>query len=164
LVIPIRADQCGKIINIRCTHCGKNNAGIKVPYEKTFKDQIAQNLISPKTVIRERGEQDSILKLHVKQNEFHAEQFFSIEKETTIVGRKATTSNAEIQIETKDRNMSREHIILKKKSKGRFVLADNSSSNGTFLDEVQLEENEEVYLEDGNIICIGKTEINIRIF
>lgn len=83
-----------------------------------------------------------------------------------VVGRKATTSQASIQIDTPDRYMSRQHVLvnLTKLSDGtlKATLCNYQNKNETTIDGQLVETGDEIRLVDGNTITMGDTSIIFR--
>lgn len=82
---------------------------------------------------------------------------------TNIIGRKATTSQATVQIDTPDRYMSRQHskIVVSKLPNGRLksVLSNDHNKNISTIDGQDLLQGEQIVLEDGDQIVMGKTTV-----
>ncbi|MBN1200181.1 MAG: FHA domain-containing protein [Bacteroidales bacterium] len=82
-----------------------------------------------------------------------------------IVGRKADSSQATLQICTDDKFMGRMHarIEVKKDAHERWnhYLKDLNSKNGTFHNDYRLQEGEITILMPGDTLRIGKTTIHI---
>lgn len=80
-----------------------------------------------------------------------------------VVGRKATTSQASIQIDTADRYMSRQHVLinLTKLSDGtiKATLCNYQNKNDTTIDGQPIETGDEIRLVDGNTITMGDTSV-----
>ena len=67
-----------------------------------------------------------------------------------------------MEVVTEDLNMSRIHIAIRKRKSG-FTVKDMESLNGTRLNGEKLEKEDEVYLEDGDKILIGRTELLVNV-
>ena len=84
-----------------------------------------------------------------------------------IVGRKASTSNAGVQIETSDRYMSRQHcsITVTTLSDGtkKVVLSNYQNKNQTVIDGQSIETGDTIRLTDGNNITMGRTTVTFKI-
>lgn len=59
-----------------------------------------------------------------------------------------------------DVELSRKHCVIRRAPDGKYALADLDSSNGTFLNDTKLEE--EQPLSDGDRFRIGRTVITFR--
>ena len=86
---------------------------------------------------------------------------------SNIVGRKATTSKATVQIETADRYMSRQHccIVVTTLSDGtkKGVLSNYQNKNATLVDGQAIEQGDAIRLTDGNSITMGKTTVTFKL-
>lgn len=153
--ITVEESQFGQVIAERCNYCGEVISGIRVPNEQVFKgDQI-----SKPTYVEVNKIKQSYLKLIIEASEYNIKQVFAVKKEIVIIGRKGVTSKADIQIDTKDLSMSRQHVKIEKMKNGKYVIIDNSSINGTFLNGRRLVDDEEIFLENNCKINIGATVI-----
>ena len=83
-----------------------------------------------------------------------------------VVGRKAITSEANIQIETEDMMMSRQHaeIICGFNDAGQLVctLSNKNGKNGTTVNSIRLKDGDKVVLEDSNVLMLGNTTISFH--
>lgn len=80
-----------------------------------------------------------------------------------IVGRKAQTSTANIQLDTDDRTMSRSHcaIEVKKLSNGSYIhyLSNAKNKNATYINGQQLEDGDRIVLQGGEKIQMGDSNV-----
>lgn len=94
-------------------------------------------------------------------------KYYPLTEGSNIVGRKATTSKATVQIETADRYMSRQHcsIVLTTLSDGtkKAVLSNYQNKNATLVDGQAIEQGDAIRLTDGNSITMGKTTVTFKI-
>lgn len=93
---------------------------------------------------------------------------FPLKKGRNVVGRKASVSSADIQIQTESKRMSREHLVIEVKEIGGRGLVYYASLykerlNQTFIGGEQITYGDSFVLNDGDIIklpdCILKFEI-----
>lgn len=86
---------------------------------------------------------------------------------SNLVGRKATTSTANIQIETDNKRMSRSHSLIevKKRSSGGFmhVFTNAGNKNDTFINGKKIADGDSVILGGGEILNLGGTELKFVI-
>ncbi len=84
-----------------------------------------------------------------------------------IVGRRATTSQATIQIPTDDHYMSRQHccidITAKPDGTKKAVLRNFLNKNVTYINGQSLESNDIIRLSDGDTIKMGNTTVTFKI-
>ena len=77
-----------------------------------------------------------------------------VEAERTLVGRDRT---AEVRIN--ESSISRKHAILERRG-AEWVITDNGSANGTFVDNVQVAE---AVLRDGQTLRLGAASFRVEI-
>jgi predicted Zn finger-like uncharacterized protein len=167
------------MISIRCPHCG---VGLKIDESKlpkgitSFKCPKCKHDI-PLSILYNKGgegyalsgETEIVLprktecgRIRVLHNNDTPEQVFPLKEGISIIGRQSAHSpQTDIQIQTNDRSMSREHlrIEVKKDLKGGYkhYLSDNNSKNHTLYNSNYLAEGEVVILNNNDEIEIGHT-------
>ncbi|MCM1293247.1 MAG: FHA domain-containing protein [Bacteroides sp.] len=84
-----------------------------------------------------------------------------------VIGRAAQTSMADIKLQTLDMTISKQHINIemsvKPDGKIKHVLKDLGSTNGTYLNDVRLDVDDESVLEPGNKIRLGHTVLRFEL-
>ena len=84
-----------------------------------------------------------------------------------IIGRKANSSTATVQIETADRYMSRQHckITIKSLPDGtqKVILTNYRNKNSTSVDNQEIASGDEIRLTEGNSITMGKTTVTFKL-
>ena len=92
---------------------------------------------------------------------------YPLEEGQNIVGRKATTSTANVQIETADRYMSRQHcsitVTTLPDGTKKAVLSNYQNKNQTNIDGQSIESGDAIRLTDGNSITMGHTTITFKL-
>lgn len=95
------------------------------------------------------------------------EKSYPLEEGQNIVGRKATTSKATIQIETDDRYMSRQHCAITVATlpdgTKKAVLSNYQNKNQTTVDGQEIETGDAIRLVDGNHITMGHTTVVFKL-
>lgn len=88
---------------------------------------------------------------------------YPLEIGRNVVGRKAQTSTATLQIATADRYMSRQHAVVNvtRLPDGglKCTLRNDQNKNQTLVDGQPIENGDEIRLTDGNRITMGHTTI-----
>ncbi|GBU07013.1 hypothetical protein AwDysgo_03440 [Bacteroidales bacterium] len=94
-------------------------------------------------------------------------QTINLREGINIIGRQTATSDNPTAINTSDKLMSREHLLIeiKKDGKDNFIhqLSDNKSKNKTLYKGTYLDSEEVVVLQDGDQIQIGQTALRFNI-
>ena len=92
---------------------------------------------------------------------------YPLEEGQNIIGRKASTSKATIQIETADRYMSRQHcsitVTTLPDGKKKAVLSNYQNKNQTTIDGQSIETGDAIRLTDGNSITMGHTTLTFKL-
>ncbi len=88
---------------------------------------------------------------------------YSLELGRNVVGRKASTSQATVQIVTSDMYMSRQHAVInvvKLPTGGvKALLSNYQNKNTTSVNATAINDGEEIVLVDGNTITMGNTTL-----
>ena len=78
-------------------------------------------------------------------------RFVSLQPGTTTIGREETSVKF-----VKDKHLSRQHCALTRMPSGATRLRDLGSSNGTLVNDVRIESNQEIELREGDWLRIGE--------
>lgn len=88
-------------------------------------------------------------------------QKITLQRGINTIGRKATTSDATIQLDTEDKLISRKHLnidlIMKPDATFEHRLSDAGSRNGTFHNAERMEAEDVIILQPGDTVKIGHT-------
>jgi len=169
------------MISIRCPHC---HVGLKVDETKipaniqTFNCPKCKQPIPVSYVIKNQAEDDSetvilsfpgtkdakIGKIHVLPNDSTSEQTIQLAEGVNIIGRKSPVQKSLTAIDTKDKLMSRSHIVIEARKTANkenyiYYLYDNKSTNRTLYNNKYIEPGEVVTLKNNDEIQIGQTRI-----
>ena len=97
----------------------------------------------------------------------HEGKKYSLQEGKNIVGRKAKTSEASVQIETSDRYMSRQHcnITVSTMPDGskKVVICNYQNKNQTIIDGQEISTGDEIRLTDGDSVTMGHTTIIFKL-
>lgn len=92
---------------------------------------------------------------------------YPIEQDMTVVGRRAGTSMADIQIDSQDMYMGRHHAVITRKrdftGNTVFSLKCKDAKNGLTVNNIPVGENGETVLLDGANIRMGHTVVVFRL-
>jgi hypothetical protein len=86
-------------------------------------------------------------------------------EEEVLIGRRSETRTAQPDLEVEDPGVSRRHAVLRRQLDGTWVVTDEESTNGTWVDAGAdpIAAGEPMVLTDGSIIHIGAfTRLTIR--
>jgi len=168
LDLPPEAE--GKPIRFKCARCGQMNqvsiTNVETPVKQDEPKQSAQVIPQPKPM---QVPQPIVPGWLVVHDENAPEQSFELKPGKNTVGRVSQQKPSDIMIETNDTFMSRCHFTLEvvPAPKGHFdyILSDNNSANGTFLNadkNKRLGETDQWYIKDGDTIQAGRTKIVLK--
>jgi len=91
---------------------------------------------------------------------------YKISNGTNLIGRKSSEKKVDIAIDTDDKFVSRMHCTITTTNTGdkkNFILKDYQSRNDTYINNQLLGKEEEIYLQNHDIIQIGKTKLKLQI-
>jgi len=169
------------MISVKCPHC---HVGLKVdegkiPLDLSFfncpkcKQPIPVSLIRNIQASNHYSDEGVTEVLHTNKtlngrllvisDDLTPKQELPLYEGTWIIGRKSQSSSSNLQIDTQDKSMSREHIRIevKKDVSGGYkcCLSDNNSKNHTLYNNSFLKEGEVIVLNDNDEIVIGHTTL-----
>lgn len=88
---------------------------------------------------------------------------YTLKEGQNIVGRRASTSLATIQLATDDLSMSRQHVIINVTTLSdgtkKAVLSNYKNKNVTSINGFQIDSGDAIRLADGNTITMGRTTV-----
>jgi pSer/pThr/pTyr-binding forkhead associated (FHA) protein len=90
---------------------------------------------------------------------------YTIFEGKNIIGRPTKDNSVDVSIKN-DGYLSRKHAILNiefKHGKWQYIFSDNNSTNGTFHNTEKVEKGEELYLEEGDTIQVGRTKLVLKL-
>jgi len=84
-----------------------------------------------------------------------------------IIGRDASSSSADVRLSTGDNYMSRMHAVISVSNSPsgalRASLRNFKNKNATYFNGTQLQDDEEVFLRNGDTIKMGKTTVRYKV-
>jgi len=158
--VGLKVDESKIPVNIQTFNCPKCKQPIPISYVLNSNpvDDSETVILSPPV-----GKVAKAGKLHVLPNEYTSEQFIRLSAGTNIIGRKSPSKESPTAIETKDKLMSRAHIVIEVRSaaKDNYIhsLYDNKSTNRTLYNRNYIEPGEIVILKNNDEIQIGQTRL-----
>lgn len=91
---------------------------------------------------------------------------YPLSKGQNVVGRKASSSNAHVQIETSDLYMSRRHICIEVFQLGdgcsKVLISNDKNKNATYVNGSLLDVGDRVVLTNGTQIKMGDTIVTFK--
>ena len=97
---------------------------------------------------------------------FDGKDYF-LQEGQNIIGRKASSSQATVQIETADRYMSRQHISITVSTlpdgTKKAVLSNYQNKNQTIVDGQEITTGDKIRLTDGDKITMGHTTVVFKL-
>ena len=184
----IKCPKCGEILEVKNSkneevkhiNCPKCFVPLLVKFPPPQEPMEAKTYYTPKPSAADYGatqlggisSSETQLALSPSKEESHASIFYGgmtyqLEDGQNIIGRKATSSTANIQIETADRYMSRQHcsITVSTLPDGtkKAVLSNYQNKNKTTVDGYEIKAGDEIRLTDGNSITMGYTTVTFNL-
>ena len=150
----------GQSLVFQCAECGKQ-FGIRMGVSKLRDTQKEENANSDQPVAD--TEFGSIV---VIENVFHYKQVLPLQMGDNVIGRYQKGNPINTPIETGDPSVDLNHctlnVSLDKRGELKYILRDNNSNTGTFVDNVEILPPERRVIEHGTLFTIGATSIILK--
>lgn len=179
-------------IKIKCPHCsailqtkkfaGIESKNIKCPVCKTmtkFTDykvpnQHAQQATDDDTIIPGKSNNNDITELNGgkqtiigKLQDPATQTRYTLQMGVNVIGRKAHSSSANVQIETDDSKMSRAHSVIEvlKLKNGEIVhhFSNAKNKNATYINARLIEDEDRIVLHGGEVIKMANTVLKFMV-
>lgn len=152
-------------INITCPVCNKKYSGKALVREETHETKPDEEAKSSRKMKKGRDKHLrtiaalKVIRNFTDENGTPGEEgdIYRISKATTVVGRKSSSSTADIQI-VSNRYMSRRHIEITEAA-GKYLLKWASPTNAPLVNGLEVARDASVELKDGDIIILGQCEM-----
>jgi hypothetical protein len=93
-----------------------------------------------------------------------SEELYELDLDETLVGRRSDAPEALAEIEIADSGVSRRHLSFLRRADGGYAVLDLNSTNGTWLNDVELRAGVETPIGPGDELTIGEwTRLTIRV-
>jgi hypothetical protein len=152
----------GQSLVFQCNECGKQ-FGIRIGVSKLRETQKKENEINNEQFSNLETECCSIV---VIENVFHFKQEIPLRMGDNVIGRYQKGNPINTPFETVDPSVDLNHCTINvsrdKHGHLRYMLSDNNSNTGTFVDNVELKPRERRLIEDGTLFTLGATSIILR--
>ncbi len=152
----------GQSLVFQCPECGKQ-FGIRMGVSKlrdTQKEETKNLNFQDAPIDSEYG---SIV---VIENVFHYKQVIPLQMGDNVIGRYQKGNPINTPIETVDPSVDLNHCTLNvsrdKRGELKYILRDNNSNTGTFVDNVEILPPERRVIEHGTLFTIGATSIILK--
>lgn len=149
----------GQSLVFQCPECGKQ-FGIRIGVSKLRQTQKEENA-NP-----EAPEDASYGSIVVIENVFHYKQVLPLQMGDNVIGRYQKGNPINTPIETVDPSVDLNHCTLNvsrdKHGQLKYVLRDNNSNTGTFVDNAEILPPERRVIEGGTLFTIGATSIILK--
>jgi hypothetical protein len=154
--------EAGQSLVFQCNECGKQ-FGIRIGVSKLRETQKRENEINNEQFSNLDTECGSIV---VIENVFHFKQEIPLHMGDNVIGRYQKGNPINTPFETVDPSVDLNHCTINvsrdKHGNLRYMLSDNNSNTGTFVDNVELKPRERRIIEDGTLFTLGATSIILR--
>ncbi len=147
-----------EVKRIKCPNCGKQ---IDIPFKRHVREDGETQLGGVPT-----GGETQLPPVSVSRKKAYLEfngVRYNLEIGRNTIGRKAKTSNADIQLETDDLYMSRQHAIInvRRLPNGGITtsVTNDQNKNATTVNGMELAKADEIVLNDGDQIKMGETTV-----
>lgn len=154
--------EAGQSLVFQCNECGKQ-FGIRIGVSKLRETQKRENEINNGQFSNLDTECGSIV---VIENVFHFKQEIPLHMGDNVIGRYQKGNPINTPFETVDPSVDLNHCTINvsrdKHGNLRYMLIDNNSNTGTFVDNVELKPRERRIIEDGTLFTLGATSIILR--
>ena len=155
----------GQSLVFKCDECGRE-FGIRIGVSKlrsTQKDENAQLDGDDGSREVEEAPCGSIV---VIENVFHFKQVIPLHLGNNVIGRYQKGNPINCPFETVDPSVDLNHCTIhvsrNKRGQMQYLLSDNNSNTGTFVDNIELTPRERRLISDGTLFTIGATSIILR--
>ena len=147
---------------IKCPNCGKQiDIRFKRPAQEDGATQLGGVSTGGETQLG-GANQISIMSCHLILNG----KKYDLQIGRNTIGRKAMTSNADVQLETDDLYMSRQHAIInvRRLPTGGITtsITNDQNKNATTVNGMELAKADEIVLNDGDQIKMGETTVTFH--
>ena len=170
--IKVKCGGCGAILQVtnsrneavkrfNCPNCGKV---IEVPFHQHPTEDGATQLGG-----RPVSGETQLGGFNVMHNSCYlkfGDKRYDLQVGSNSVGRKANSSQADVQIDTEDRYMSRQHAIINVRrlpdGSIKCDISNDKNKNATSINGALLLQGDAIVLHDGDLIQMGNTTVTFH--
>ena len=150
----------GQSLVFQCPECNKQ-FGIRIGVSKLKNTQKEEDANSEQPIANSRY--GSIV---VIENVFHYKQVIPLQMGDNVIGRHQKGNPINTPFETVDPSVDLNHCTINvsrdKKGKLKYILRDNNSNTGTFVENVEIPPRERRVIDSGTLFTIGATSIILK--
>ena len=150
----------GQSLVFQCPECNKQ-FGIRIGVSKLKNTQKEEDANSEQPIAD--SQYGSIV---VIENVFHYKQVIPLQMGDNVIGRHQKGNPINTPFETVDPSVDLNHCTINvsrdKKGKLKYILRDNNSNTGTFVENVEIPPRERRVIESGTLFTIGATSIILK--
>lgn len=150
----------GQSLVFQCPECNKQ-FGIRIGVSKLKNTQKEENANSEQPIAD--SQYGSIV---VIENVFHYKQVIPLQMGDNVIGRHQKGNPINTPFETVDPSVDLNHCTINvsrdKKGKLKYILRDNNSNTGTFVENVEIPPRERRVIDSGTLFTIGATSIILK--
>jgi len=155
----------GQSLVFKCDECGRE-FGIRIGVSKLRNTQKEENAQLEGDDGSRETEDAPCGSIVVIENVFHFKQVIPLRMGNNVIGRYQKGNPINCAFETVDPSVDLNHCTINvsrnKRGKLQYMLSDNNSNTGTFVDNVELTPRERRLISDGTLFTIGATSIILR--
>ncbi len=155
----------GQSLVFKCDQCGKE-FGIRIGVSKLRNTQKQENAEMSADYGERHAEEAPCGSIVVIENVFHYKQVIPLHMGDNVIGRYQKGNPINTPFETVDPSVDLNHCTITvsrdKRGQLRYMLSDNNSNTGTFVDNVELTPRERRVIENGTLFTLGATSILLR--
>ena len=131
--------------------------------DQALQTNLGQDAATPDDITDEQPDCGHLL---VIENVFHYKQTLPLRMGDNVIGRYQKGNPINTPIETVDPSVDLNHCTLNvsrdKRGELKYILRDNNSNTGTFVDNVEILPPERRVIEHGTLFTIGATSIILK--
>ena len=150
----------GQSLVFQCPECNKQ-FGIRIGTSKLRETQKEENTNSQQPTAN--SPYGSIV---IIENVFHYKQIIPLQMGDNVIGRHQKGNPINTSFETVDPSVDLNHCTITvsrdKQGRPKYVLRDNNSNTGTFVDNIEIPPRERRNIESGTLFTIGATTIILK--
>jgi uncharacterized protein YbaR (Trm112 family) len=155
----------GQSLVFQCPECNKQ-FGIRIGTSKLRNTQKEENKMMAENNAAQDQEEMTCGSIVVIENVFHYKQIIPLRMGDNVIGRHQKGNPINTPFETVDPSVDLNHCTINvsrdKQGRLKYILRDNNSNTGTFVENVEIPPRERRVIESGALFTIGATRIILK--